>query len=71
VLPGVAGGWLERQLGIVTVRGHRLAVAIAVAPRDGVHATGTRALTRIARWLVAHVDATRATEPGCSPSSTP
>jgi hypothetical protein len=55
--PGVGGGYLDRQMGVLTVRGRRLAVAIATAPSDGSHATGTRNLTAIARWLVAHADA--------------
>jgi hypothetical protein len=55
--PGVSGGYLDRQMGVVTVGGRRLAVAIATAPSDGSHATGTGNLTAIARWLVAHADA--------------
>ena len=54
--PGVSGGYLDRQMGVVTVGGRRLAVAIATAPSNGSHATGTGNLTAIARWLVAHAD---------------
>jgi hypothetical protein len=55
--PGAGGGYLDRQMGIVTVRGKPLAVAIASRPSDGSHESGTRSLTAIARWLVAHADA--------------
>jgi hypothetical protein len=51
--PGVLGGYLDRQMGILTVNGKPLAVAIASRPADGSHGTGTRDLTTIARWLVA------------------
>ena len=55
--PGSGGGYVDRQLGIVRVANRSFAVSIATAPRDGSHATGTAHLTRIARWVVAHVDA--------------
>jgi len=64
--PGVAGGSIDRQLGIVTSGGRRYAVAIATAPADGSHETGTAHLTRIARWVVTHVDARSiASDPQC------
>ena len=31
-------------------------VAIASAPSNGTHESGTQALTTIARWLVSHAD---------------
>ena len=52
--PGVGGGFLDRQLGIVTVDGKPLAVSIATVPADGSHESGTRNLTEIARWLTEH-----------------
>lgn len=55
-VPGQAGGYLDRQMGVVTISGRRLAVAIAVRPADGAHETGTALLTRLARWTVAHAD---------------
>ena len=55
--PGAGGGYLDRQLGVVTIHGKPLAVAVATRPADGSHETGTRNLTAIARWLVAHADA--------------
>jgi hypothetical protein len=54
--PGQGGGYLDRQMGIVSVDGKPLAVAIASIPADGSHETGTRALTEIARWLAAHAN---------------
>lgn len=54
--PGAAGGYFDRQIGVLTVRDRRIAVAIASVPSDGSHETGTRNLTRLARWLVAHVN---------------
>jgi hypothetical protein len=54
--PGVAGGDFDRQMGVITVSGKPLAVAMAVQPADGSHETGTRNLTTIAQWLVAHAD---------------
>jgi hypothetical protein len=58
--PGVGGGYLDRQMGIVTVDGRELAVAIAAAPSSGSHESGTAALDAIAGWLVEHVDTTAA-----------
>ena len=54
--PGATGGYLDRQMGVITLHGKPLAVAIASRPADGSHGTGARDLTRIARWLVAHAD---------------
>ena len=54
--PGATGGYLDRQMGVVTLHGKPLAVAIASRPANGSHGTGTRDLTTIARWLVAHAD---------------
>ena len=64
--PGVAGGYLDRQMGIVTVDGKPLAAAIATTPGDGSHASGTRNLTAIARWLVSHASVRgQPAEPSC------
>jgi N-acetylmuramoyl-L-alanine amidase len=54
--PGDDGGYIDRQMGILTTRGKRYAVAIATAPADATHETGTAHLTRIAKWVVEHVD---------------
>jgi hypothetical protein len=54
--PGQGGGYLDRQMGVVTVDGRPMAAAIATRPVDGSHETGTANLSRIARWLVEHAD---------------
>jgi hypothetical protein len=54
--PGVGGGDFDRQMGVVTIAGMPLAVAIAARPADGSHNSGTQNLTTIARWLVAHAN---------------
>jgi hypothetical protein len=64
--PGVAGGYIDRQMGVITTRGRGYAVAIATAPADGSHETGTAHLTQIAKWVVEHVDVRSiAREPRC------
>lgn len=66
VLPGVNSGYLDRQMGVVTVQGRPLAVTLASLPGDGSHETGLRNLTRLARWVVSHVDARRiGAQPRC------
>jgi hypothetical protein len=55
ITPGSGDGWLERQMGVLTVNDRRVALTIASAGTD--HSTATRALTTLARWAVAHVDA--------------
>lgn len=54
--PGVGSGYLDRQMGLLTLDGRRAAVAIAAAPADGSHESGISALTEIARWIVARAD---------------
>lgn len=56
-LPGRAGGYLDRQMGVLRLGGRSLAVTIAGKPADGSHETGTQNLTAVAKWLVAHADA--------------
>jgi hypothetical protein len=64
--PGAGSGYLVRQMGVLTVKGHPVAVVIANLPRDGAFGTGTRNLTTITRWLVAHVNARAApVTPAC------
>jgi len=55
-LPGVNGGYIDRQMGVVTVQGRPLAVTLAALPASGSHDTGARNLTTLARWVVGHVD---------------
>jgi hypothetical protein len=57
--PGVGGGYLDRQMGVLTIHGKPLAVTIASLPADGAHGTGTSALTAIARWVVSHASVRR------------
>lgn len=54
--PGQGGGYIDRQMGILTSGGRQLAVTIMTRPSGGSHEAGTANLTRIARWVVAHVD---------------
>lgn len=62
--PGNGDGWLDRQMGVLTIKGRPIAVAIATTARD--HATGTRDLTTIARWVASHVDVEHAPRrPAC------
>lgn len=54
--PDSAGRYLVRQLGLLTVDGRRVAVAIATKPADGQFATGTSNLNQIAAWAAQHVN---------------
>jgi len=54
--PGLAGGYLVRQMGVVTLaNGSRAGLAIASEPADGRFETGTANLTALVRWAVANV----------------
>jgi hypothetical protein len=65
--PGIGGGYLDRQMGVLTIHGTPLAVAIASQSADGSHQAGTAALTALARWLVAHADVRQLpTRPRCA-----
>jgi hypothetical protein len=52
---GAADGWLDRQMGIVTIGGRP--VAVAMGSTAAGHDTATMNLTAIARWVVSHVNA--------------
>lgn len=56
--PGIAsgsgGGWLDRQMGVLTIKGKPIAVAIATTA--GSHGAATQNLTTIARWVATHVN---------------
>jgi len=55
--PDPAGSYLVRQMGVVRLaNGRSLAASLATMPADGSFQTGTANLTRIARWLMSHVD---------------
>ncbi len=62
--PGLPGGYLERQMGLLVLDGRQVAVAVAHAPADRSHTTGTLGLTAIARWLATHLDPAAGTRPG-------
>lgn len=53
--PDARGRYEVRQLGLLTLDGKAVGVAIANAPADGTFATGTANLTRIAAWTAQHV----------------
>jgi hypothetical protein len=55
--PGVTGGWMERQMGVLAIKGRPVAVTIASSP--GGHEQGVRNLTELTRWVVAHADTSR------------
>jgi hypothetical protein len=63
--PGAAGDYLDRQMGIVSIDGASLAVAIATTPADGSHETGTSNLSQMAEWVVENAD-TSGVSAGCS-----
>jgi hypothetical protein len=49
--PDPDGRYLVRQMGIVTLAGGPLAVAMATLPADGTEASGTENLDRLGEWL--------------------
>lgn len=55
VSPGSGDGWLDRQMGIITIGGKPIAVAMATTAGD--HGSGTQNLSAIATWVAKHVDA--------------
>ena len=55
--PDSAGRYLVRQMGLLELpNGRTVAVSVATIPADGRYDSGVRSLTRIARWLVQHLD---------------
>ena len=64
VTAGAGDGWLDRQMGILTVGGKPVAVAMATTAAN--HETGIQNLSAIARWVASHVNAGRAPrDPRC------
>lgn len=64
VTVGASDGWLDRQLGIVSIDGKLFGVAIATTAPD--HGSGTANLTKIAEWLASHADASEGSAtPNC------
>lgn len=55
--PGLSGRYLVRQMGILELpNGRSLAVSAGTVASDGGFPSGTRNLTRVARWLRRHVN---------------
>lgn len=52
--PGIGGGYLVRQFGIVGTPRGQLAVALAAEPKDGSFESGIAALNQMTKWLSAH-----------------
>lgn len=52
--PGVAGGYLVRQFGIVSADVGQVGVALAAEPHDGMFDTGVAAVNRMTHWLDVH-----------------
>ena len=64
--PDPAGRYLVRQMGLLDLpNGRSVAVTVATIPRDGRLETGAANLTRIARWLVTHVNRPAVRRPRC------
>lgn len=54
VTAGNGDGWIDRQMGVLTIKNKRIAVAIATTATE--HGAGTQNLTTIARWVATHVN---------------
>jgi hypothetical protein len=54
--PGVGGGYVDRQMGVMTIHGRPLAVTLLARPSDGTHETGTSMLTSMAQWVAANAN---------------
>ena len=54
VTSGNGDGWLDRQMGVLTIKNKPIAVAIATTA--SAHGAGTQNLTTIARWVATHVN---------------
>lgn len=61
--PGAGDGWLDRQMGLVTIGGRPLAVALMTDAPD--HGTGTANLSALARWTTEHIRPAQIAEPAC------
>ena len=54
--PDSAGRYLVRQMGLMQVEGHQVAVALAVEANDGSFESGQVAATRVAQWVAANAE---------------
>ena len=52
--PDTAGGYLVRQLGVVNSPSGQTAIALAVQPKSGSFADGTKMISQLAQWLTKH-----------------
>ncbi|HEX8121747.1 MAG TPA: hypothetical protein VF549_10840 [Solirubrobacteraceae bacterium] len=53
--PDASGAYMVRQVGVLELGAHPVAVGIITQPADGSFATGTRNVSEIARWVEQHV----------------
>jgi hypothetical protein len=63
--PGVDGGYLVRQMGILYVGEKQAVVTLAALPSDGQFATGETMATAVAQWLAKQAPRYAATPSGC------
>lgn len=63
--PGIDGGYLVRQMGILYVGEKQAVVTMAARPADGQFATGESMATTIAQWLAAQAPKYAAAPSGC------
>lgn len=63
--PGVDGGYLVRQMGILYVGDKVAVVTLAALPADGQFATGESMATALARWLTGQAPKYAASEGSC------
>lgn len=63
--PGVDGGYLVRQMGILYVDSKEAAVTLAARPADGQFASGESMATAVAQWLAQQAPKYARTPHGC------
>jgi hypothetical protein len=63
--PGVDGGYLVRQMGILYVGNKEAVVTLAALPTDGQFATGESMATTVAQWLAKQAPRFAASPSGC------
>jgi hypothetical protein len=63
--PGVDGGYLVRQMGILYVGDKEAVVTLAALPANGQFATGESMATGVAQWLANHAPRYAASPGGC------
>jgi hypothetical protein len=63
--PGVDGGYLVRQMGVLYVGDKEAVVTLAALPADGQFATGEAMATAVAQWLAEQAPGYAASPSGC------